>query len=142
MKHFTIKQFNNASPISFAKVLTATLLVILFGCKKEKVELNQPAFDPANLIGNWKTIPNGQPYLRWTIDKTKLSETWVKTATCEPVVSYMTFPYAVVNDTLAIDWGIPKDVQDNFYIIKSLTPMRMVLYRTYFKEEAIFEKCQ
>lgn len=129
-------------PLHPTKALIAILLILLLGCSKKKEEAIQPAFNPDYLIGNWTTIPNGQPYLRWTLDKKKLSETWVKSTDCEPVLSWTSFPYAVVNDTLAIDWGIPKQIQDNFYIIRSLTPTRMVLYRTYFKEEAIFEKCQ
>ncbi|REA64464.1 hypothetical protein DSL64_02640 [Dyadobacter luteus] len=122
-------------------ILIAMLFIVLFGCKPTKQEVIQPDFRPEDLIGNWTTIPNGQPYLRWTLDKNVLSETWAKSTACEPVVSYFSYPYTVVADTLLIDYGIPKHIQDNFYIIKSLTPTRMVLYRTYFKEEAIFEKC-
>ncbi|QIP14765.1 hypothetical protein G8759_20150 [Spirosoma aureum] len=109
---------------------------MLLSCNKEK------GIQPAYLIGNWTTIPNGQPYLRWTLDKETLAETPVKSTSCERVLSFVAYPYAVVKDTLAINWGVPKQLQDNFYLIKSLTPTRMVLYRTYFKEEAIFEKCQ
>ena len=124
------------------KALAAIVLAILLSCdRKEKVTV-KPAYDPVDLIGNWTTIPNGQPYLRWTLSEKIWSETFAKSENCEPVVPLQSRPYEVVDDTLAIDWGIPKQIQDNFYIIKSLTPTRMVLYRTYFKEEAIFEKCQ
>jgi len=124
------------------KLFVTVLFITSPGCKKKKEEIIQPAFDSSYLIGNWKTIPNGQPYLRWTLDGKKIFETWVKSDNCEPVVNVFSMPYAIVNDTLKIDWGIPPGVQDNFYVIRSLTPTRLVLYRTYFKEEAIFEKCQ
>ncbi|WP_234733931.1 hypothetical protein [Tellurirhabdus bombi] len=117
-------------------------LILLLSCKKEKEEAIQPLFNPAYLLGNWTTIPNGQPYLRWTLDEKMWSETLVPSTSCEPVNSFMTLPYAVKNDTLDIYWGIPKEAQDNFYLIRSLTPTRMVLYRTHYKNEAIFEKCQ
>ena len=125
-------------PVYPLRALIAVLLVMLLSCNKEKEEGIQPGY----LIGTWTTIPNGQPYLRWTLDKERLAETPTKTTSCERVLSFITHPYAVVKDTLAIDWGVPKQIQDNFYLIKSLTSTRMVLYRTYFKEEAIFEKCQ
>lgn len=122
--------------VSYVKALMTVSLVMLLSCKKDK------GIQPADLIGNWKTIENGQPYLRWTFDKETLSETPIKSVNCERVLSAVAYPYAIVGDTLAINTGVPKRLQDNFYLIRSLTSTRMVLYRTYFKEEAIFEKCQ
>ena len=115
-------------------------IALLFGCNKDN------AVQPAQLIGNWKTIENGQPYLEWTFTQDELGETFAKSSACEPVVgirALMRYSYKVQKDTLLL--GYRNNFFETQYIrypIKSLTRKRLVLFRTYFNEDVIFERCE
>jgi hypothetical protein len=126
---------------TFMKGIIVVLLVALFSCSKDK----EGGIQPAYLIGNWKTIPNGQPYLRWTFDQSTLYESIVPATDCKtvnPRESIAIRSYSVLKDTLAIEYNLPIQAPGYHYLIKSLTPTRLVLFGASSKQEAIFDKCQ
>jgi hypothetical protein len=120
------------------------LIILLLSCRKEVPVLPTKSL----LIGNWKTIQNGQPNLRWTFDEKTAYQTFQFTGvdSCmvvTPSKSVRIDPYIVRNDTLILEW------QDQFfftryiyYPIKTLTQDRLVISRYMANEQdSIFERC-
>jgi hypothetical protein len=129
--------------VRYTSVLAILIVMLLSFRQKEPV---QPT--PSRLVGNWKTIPNGQPNLRWTFDQTTAYQTWQWTGvdSCmvvTPNISVLINPYIVRNDTLIFEWYDHHFLSHYiYYPIKILTQERLILTRSMSNgPDATFEHC-